>query len=92
MQIARIWMAQRFLRRAGQIPAMIEALHEGDVLPRIILLHTEDGEIQVQDGHHRLVAYWLAGRRTLNKHEYLLLEGDQNRPRCGKIERLSWMS
>lgn len=88
MQIAQIWMAQRSLRRVEQIPAMIEALKTGGDLPRIILLRSEDGEIQVQDGHHRLVAYWLAGRESLGRYEYILLEGDQYRPRRGKIERL----
>lgn len=88
MDIARIWMSQRNLRRAGQIPAMVATLKEGGTLPRIVLLHCEDGEIQVQDGHHRLVAIWKGGRRTLCKHEYILIEQDQFRVRCGKIDSL----
>jgi hypothetical protein len=82
-------MSQKNLRRAGQVPAMVEALMRGEVLPRITLVRSDDGEIQVHDGHHRLSAYWLAGRRTLARHEYLLLEQEQYpRPRRGKVEDL----
>jgi hypothetical protein len=89
MDIAQIWMSQKKLRRAGQIPTMIEALEKGDELPRITLVRCEDGEVQVHDGHHRLTAYWLAGRSRLDRHEYILLEQDHyHRPRCGKVERL----
>lgn len=89
MDIAQIWMSQRNLRRAGQIAAMIEALEEGEELPKITLVRDEDDEVQVHDGHHRLTAYWLAGRRRLERHEYIMLEQDHyHRPRCGKIERL----
>jgi hypothetical protein len=86
MDITRIWVSQRNLRRAGQIPAMIETLAAGETLPRITLIRCEDGEVQVQDGHHRLAAIWLSGRTRLERHEYILLEQDQFRVRCGKLE------
>lgn len=85
MDIMKIWMSQRNLYRAKQIPAMIEELKDDGELPRIILNRDEDGEIQVQDGHHRLTAIWLSGRTILYKHEYLLVEQNHWRPRCGKI-------
>jgi hypothetical protein len=59
MDITQIWMSQRKLRRAGQISAMVEALKQGEELPRIALVRSDDGEIQVHDGHHRLTAFWL---------------------------------
>ena len=67
---------------------MVQSLEEGSCLPRITLSRSEDGSIQVEDGHHRVVAIWLAGRRQLAKHEYLLLEKDQWRPRFGKVTDL----
>ena len=88
MQIMKIYVSQRKLRDAGQIPAMIETLETGGVLPRVLLSHSQDGSIQIEDGHHRLVAIWLSGRRELKQHEYLLLEKDQWRPRFGKITDL----
>lgn len=88
MDITRIWVSQKNLRRAGQIPAMVEALLAGEDLPRITLIRCEDGEVQVQDGHHRLAAIWFSGRTNLERHEYLLLEQDQFRVRCGKLERI----
>ena len=88
MQISEIWVSQRKLRCVGQIPSMVQALEEGGCLPRITLSRSEDGSIQVEDGHHRLTAIWLTGRRWLTKHEYLLLEKDQWRPRFGKLTDL----
>ncbi len=85
MQISRIYVSQRKLRCAAQIPAMIKTLELGDCLPRITLSRSQDGSVQVEDGHHRLTAIWMTGRRELKQHEYLLLEKDQWRPRFGKI-------
>lgn len=81
-------MSQRDLRRAGQIPAMIETLREGGILPPITLAQDEFGEIQLEDGHHRLMALWLSGKTNLDKHEYVLVEKDQWKPRFGGIDRL----
>lgn len=88
MDITNIWMSQRNLRRAGQIPAMIDTLCEGGVLPPIILARCEDGEIQVEDGHHRLTAIWLSGRSNLCYDEYIVVEKDQWKSRIGRISDL----
>ena len=85
MDIMNLWMSQRNLRRAKQIPGMVAALNRGERLPRIILAQGEDGEIQVQDGHHRLAAIWLSGRTRLEREEYLLLQQDLHRVKCGRI-------
>lgn len=85
MEIREIWLCQRKLNRAGQIPGMIETLESG-WLPAITLGRLEDGSIQVEDGHHRLTAIWLSGRTHLEPWEYILIELDRWRPRCGKIE------
>lgn len=87
MQIERIWVSQRNLRRAGQIPAMIETLKNG-WLPPITLIEGEDGEIQLEDGHHRLTAIYLSGRTHLEKWEYVLVQKDQWRPRCGRFHEI----
>lgn len=88
MHISEIWMSQRKLRCTEQILAMVKTLKEGGCLPRIMLSRSKDGSIQLENGHHRLTAIWLAGWRQLQKHEYLLLEKDQWRPRFGKITDL----
>lgn len=87
MEIMKIWVTQKSLRRAEQIPAMIKTLEDG-YLPKIILNLVEDNSIMVQDGHHRLAAYWLSGRTHLEKHEYLLIEQNQWRPKRGRITDL----
>lgn len=85
MDITKIWLSQRDLKRAGQIPAMIETLHNGGLLPPIVLAKCEDGEVQLDDGHHRLTAIWMSGRTVLETHEYILVEKDQWKPRFGKM-------
>jgi hypothetical protein len=88
MDITKIWLSQRNLRRAGQIPSMIETLCEGGVLPPITLARCEDGEVQLEDGHHRLAAIWLSGKTDLDSHDYVMLEKDQWKPRFGRITDL----
>lgn len=87
MDIEKIWVSQRKLRRAGQIPAMIKSL-EIEHLPAIMLERFEDESVQLRDGHHRLAAIWLSGRRKLEDWEYIIVESDQWRPRFGKVEDL----
>jgi hypothetical protein len=67
---------------------MVEVIKAGGVLPKIELSHFEDGSAQIQNGHHRLMAYWLSGRTHLYSHEYILIESEQRRPRLGKINDL----
>ena len=88
MQIAEIYVSQRKLRRACQLPAMREAIEAGCWLPRITLSRGHDGRVKVEDGHHRLAAIWLTGRRELRKDEYLLVEKEASRPRFGTVRDL----
>ena len=88
MEISGIFVSQRKLRCIAQIPGMLETLATGGCLPRIALSRSHDGSVQVEDGHHRMTAIWMTGRRKLKQHEYLLLEKDQWRPRFGRITDL----
>lgn len=88
MDIMKIWVSQRKLRCVTQISEMIKTLHDGGCLPPITLSRCEDGEVQLKDGHHRLTAFWLSGRKRLECHEYLLIETDSYRPRFGKMPDL----
>lgn len=98
LDIESIFMSQKNLRRNHQIESMMKTLAEGGTLPKIHLIYCEDQCIQVEDGHHRLFAIWSFGRTTLviflwigsklEKHEYVLIMGNQRRPRFGNIHRL----
>jgi hypothetical protein len=88
MQISDVQVSQRKPRQADQLPAMLEMLDAGGCLPRITLGCGPDGKVQVEDGHHRLVAVWMTGRRDLRKEEYLLVEKETVRPRFGTIQDL----
>jgi hypothetical protein len=64
-----------------------------DRYPLIELHENEDGQIVINNGHHRVTAVWLAGRKVLHSDEYVLFYKDAYRPRCGQVqtffERLS---
>lgn len=86
MQLATLYVSQRRLRHPGQIPALIHAVQSGDPIPPIRLSEDDDGSIQVEDGHHRVTAFWLAGRRELTPQDYLLLSvAERPRPRFGTV-------
>ncbi|HEX2746942.1 MAG TPA: DUF262 domain-containing protein [Verrucomicrobiales bacterium] len=80
MQLATLFVSQRRLRNPGQIHALVEAIQNGYPLPPVRLSEDDDGSIQVEDGHHRTTAYWIAGTHQLSSHQYLLLPVSE-RPR-----------
>lgn len=82
MKISNIFTTQRKLRNPEQLLSMMKA----DYLPPVVLAEFDDGTIQIEDGHHRCVVYWLRGKVELDKSEYILVQKEQNfRPRFGKI-------
>ncbi len=85
MQINELFVSQRKLRNVNQLQSMIQSIEEGDPLPRIEIAVDQRGYCQVNDGHHRLTAYWLAGRQVLDRSEYLLFDADLKRPRFGRV-------
>ncbi|MEM7476461.1 MAG: hypothetical protein AAF483_15840 [Planctomycetota bacterium] len=85
MEIKRLLVSQRKLRNVLQIEEMIVEIENGGCLPRIEIWRDSFGVCQVSDGHHRLVAYWLSGRRVLEHSEYLLIESDSVRARFGGV-------
>lgn len=87
MQLATLYVSQRGLRRPEQIPALVEAIQNGDPIPPIRLSVDDDGSIQVEDGHHRATAFWLAGRDKLSPQDYLLFPvSDLPRHRLGTLQ------
>ena len=88
MDITRLFVSQRKLRRPEQIQALVQAVWDGDPIPRIRLVEAGDGMVQVDDGHHRVVAHWLAGRVRLHKYEYLLIQAEGARTRFGRVADL----
>lgn len=86
--INSIWVSQRSLKRVSQISSMVEGLRNFIVLPPILLGKTTDGLIRVEDGHHRLAAYWIYGRELVYNTEYVLVETDLEKPIFGKIDWL----
>lgn len=82
----KLWTSQRTLRRAAQIPALMQLIEDGESLPPIEIVEDADGQLIVTNGHHRLTAYWLAGNRHLSPEHYVMLYQDS--PRTGPL--MSW--
>lgn len=85
IEIEKIWICQKSLKRSGQISKMMSELRG---LPPIELAELENGEIQVEDGHHRLMAYYLSGQTELTSDQYNLTQKTNWRARIGKIDDL----
>lgn len=78
MNINQLWCTQRNLKRIDLIPKLLQ-LYEFST--PIILHKCEDGEIQINDGHHRLVSIWLQGRLKLFDSEFILCDVEETRNR-----------
>lgn len=88
ISINSIWVSQRNLKRASQISSMVEGLRNSIVLPPILLGRTAENSLRVEDGHHRLAAYWIFGRKLVYNTEYVIVETDWEKPVFGKIDWL----
>lgn len=87
--IERLWFSQARLKRLQQMPDLIAYVRNGGLfnLNPIIELHqNEDEEIVINNGHHRVTAAWLAGRKILYRGEFIILYKDAYRPRFGTIQ------
>lgn len=76
--IWKIWLTQRHL----DIRRLVAAISHNDYTEKIELRRCEDGQIELVNGHHRLMAMWAKGRRELNPWEYVMVESDKSVPRC----------
>jgi hypothetical protein len=90
MKLTDIKVTQRNINRPEQIPHLINTIKAGCFeIPPIELSILEDGQIQVEDGHHRLVAYYLAGRKHLKDYEYNLLPLETKWHQFGTVKDLA---
>lgn len=87
--INRLWFTQARLKRLQQMPDLIAHARNGglfNLAPLIELHQNEDEEIVINNGHHRVTAAWLAGRKILYREEFIILYKDAYRPRFGTID------
>lgn len=76
IDIAKLKTTQHRLNRAHQLPKLVEEIRQGGYVEPIQIARLADGTMAIENGHHRTVAAWLAGRRFLRKYEYILVEKD----------------
>lgn len=89
MDLQTLYVSQRRLRNPGQLPRLIAAVCASDPLPPILISEDDDGSLQLEDGHHRALAYVLAGRARLERGEYVLIPRERRRPRFGRLVDLA---
>jgi len=86
--IANLWTTQRNLKRVKDIPEMVKFLQNGGIFAEKIELHEYGGEIQINNGHHRIAAILHSGRDYLEDYEYTLIYTDCPRPRFKRLEKI----
>ena len=78
MNIENVIITQEELRNPEQIPEMVKFVNLGgffsDSDKKISLSRFPDSKIFIHDGHHRICAIYLAGRRHLSKTEYIITD------------------
>jgi hypothetical protein len=85
MNISEIFVTQRSLNRKDLIPSLLQSIKEDKLIDPIELIEQVDGKIRIDNGHHRLVAYYLSGRRNLRNYEYDLILSNDYRHIFGKV-------
>ena len=80
LRIEDCFVSQQGLRNVGQLVAMVEFIKDGGRFnpeglkppgaPLIHIVRFEDGQLYIQDGHHRMCAMVLADRPFLWPDEY----------------------
>jgi ParB-like chromosome segregation protein Spo0J len=68
MDLTKMFVSQRKLRTPAQVYALVLSVRAGDPIPPILLSEDEDETIQVEDGHHRVCAYWSSSARSRGVH------------------------
>ena len=72
----------------AQLPDLIREVGVSLRMPPVILGELEDGTVFIIDGHHRCVAYHLAGRTSLRFGEYILCPVDHPKAMFGRLTDL----
>jgi hypothetical protein len=79
--IRTLWLTQR----KTSLDKVASLIDEMPFRQPITLARCEDGELEVWDGHHRLTAWFIAGRDYLYYGEYIIVEAKKSRKRFGRM-------
>lgn len=88
LPLKSIQTTQSKITRPFRVENLVRILHAGESLSPIDLIRDSDGTIQILNGHHRAVSYFLSGRSVLYPHEYCLEEVEHGKKTFGTIEDL----
>lgn len=81
IHLRTVFTTQAGLRRPSLVRDLVDAIKAGAPIPPIELIEAADGRQLIYNGHHRAVAYWLAGCPVLADGEFYTVEG-RWLPRC----------
>ncbi len=95
MELESILVSHWKLRNPSQLAGMVETIRRGSLLPPIVVGQWEGFPLQIINGHHRAVAYWMAGVRDLGWGDFILLEEpplgiSSKGPLLAMVERYRW--
>jgi hypothetical protein len=88
MNILNILVTQRRLKRLEQVDGIVKSIQNNEYIEPIDILQGVDGTLVCEEGHHRLAAYYLAGKEQLEDFEYNLLYAESYRPHFGSVKDL----
>lgn len=86
MKIETIKVTQRKLKRKEQLQDLIKSIQNNEYIEPIILHKQPDDSVHCIEGHHRLIAYYLAGKHELEDYEYELILADNEKPCFGTVK------
>lgn len=61
LDIGNLWFTQRTLKRSYQIKKLIAVIEDGGYFDKVLLQDCPDGEVEILNGHHRIIASWRCG-------------------------------
>lgn len=79
IKMNEIWFTQKVLKRIWQIPDIVKAIENEDIIEPIKLQICEDDQIEILNGHHRITAMWLAGLKEITNFKIFIANKTRNR-------------
>jgi len=88
IQINKLLVCQKRVRRAEQIPSIVKSIKLGEFIPPVIVSETGEGMFRIEDGVHRSISYLLSGREYIEDGEFYIVPFNRSRVTTGTLVEL----
>lgn len=85
IDIRKLWFTQEKLKRISQVDYLISIYNTVGFKTQIELTECDDGEIQIQNGHHRIMTLFKNGKYKLDPEDFIIYDGPV-KFRSGKVQ------